>query len=147
MFIFGFLMNDNHKLKIKVKEQELTIAQLEQVITEKQTEINILSDDNKNKQQSITALEEKIKTSSLAAQETVERIIELSKIERDVQPNNQSSDSNEVGHPVVGGEHNQETTTENPAAVKPNQNTAGVVNEPSSKKFIDLRNNIYSHYK
>jgi hypothetical protein len=157
MIVFGYLMNDNYKMKLKVKEQDLIIVKLENKITNQQTELNLLAEDNNNKKEAIASLEERVRTSSLAAQEAVDRLIELANIERDVIPSegpNIVYRNNPVS-PVSGGQVNQEETSStidnskepNSAAGNENKKPVEVVNEPSSKKFVNLRNDIYSRYK
>ena len=168
MFVFGYLLNDNHKMQIKVKEQDLIIVKLEDKVTTQQTEMNLLAEDNKTKQDAILALEEKARISSLAAQEAVERLIELANIERGVLPaggpnaiisedptkdphhsrltDNARQSTQEDVKKTNASKENDSGPSES-AAGKEKQKTVEVVNEPSSKKFIELRNNIYSRYK
>lgn len=168
MFVFGYLLNDNHKMQLKVKEQDLIIVKLEDKVTTQQTEMNLLAEDNKTKQDAILALEEKARISSLAAQEAVDRLIELANIERGVLPAGGpnaiiSEDPTKDPHPSGLTDNARQSTQEDvkksnepkendsssleSAAGKEKQKTVEVVNEPSSKKFIELRNNIYSRYK
>ena len=82
MLVFGYLTKNNHDLKMEINKKDLVIVTLEGKVTDQETKINLLKADNETKQNAIASLEERARTSSLAAQEAVDRLIELAKIER-----------------------------------------------------------------
>ena len=153
MLVFGYLLNDNNNLKIEIKQKELVIVQLEGKITDQQTEINLLAEDNKTKQTAIASLEEKARVSALAAQEAVDRLIELANIERGISPAEGPNETDEFGGRKekelinIKPEANAEEKQSNSAAGNKNDKKNEVINDSSSKKFINLRNDIYSRYK
>ena len=149
MIVFGFLLNDNYKTKIKIKEQDLTIVKLENAVITKENEIKILDQDIKQKQTVILALEEKARANTVATQEAIDRLIELANIERGVVPSEGPIDIHEQ---ITAPSQPEEVTpppkpeSSNSAAEK-KENKVEIIDDSSSKKFIDLRNNIYSRYK
>ena len=160
MAVFGYLLNDNKNLQNEIqkketviKSKELVIVQLEGKIVDQETKISILSQDNESMQLAITSLEKKARDSSIAAQEAVERMLELAKIERGISaPAAGGSEEEENTKPVqVSKEEPAKASSSNEqektAAGKENSKKADVVNDSSSKKFIELRNNIYNRYK
>ena len=153
----GMLVGDKEDLKDKVKERELTIVKLEDKIVEQQSEIKILVEDNTAKQTAIASLEERVISTSRASQEALDRLVELAKIEMDLYPAARTND-----------DHDQHATTQPPSSsisTEPPKETkvvekqvpstektdskkkVNIVNEDTSKKFINLRNDIYSRYK
>ena len=163
MVIFGFILNDNKNLKLEIKNKELIIVQLEGKIVDQETKILVLEQDNETKTQAIASLEEKARASSLAAQEAVDRMIELAKIEKNIMPAAPGPDFLEETGDMIKRRINQlpkkkeesvktssssEKTESNSAAEKETVNSkVDVTNDSSSKKFINLRNDIYSRYK
>ncbi len=162
MVIFGFILNDNKNLKLEIKNKELIIVQLEGKIVDQETKILVLEQDNETKTQAIASLEEKARASSLAAQEAVDRMIELAKIEKNIMPAAPRPDFLEETGDMIKRRINQlpnkgesartssssEKTEPNSAAEKETVNSkVDVINDSSSKKFINLRNDIYSRYK
>ena len=163
MVIFGFILNDNKNLKLEIKNKELVIVQLEGKIADQETKMLILEQDNEAKTQAIASLEEKAKASSLAAQEAVDRMIELAKIEKNIAPAAPGPDFLEETGDMIKRRINQlpkkkeesvktssssEKNKPNSAAGKETVNSkVDVTNDSSSKKFINLRNDIYSRYK
>ena len=157
MIVFGFLLNDNHNAKIKIKDQDLIIVELKNAIVTKESEIKLLEQDNNKKQEAILALEERARITSLAAQEAVDRLIELSNIERSTIMPSQGPKIEELQR-SAGGEQNNKPKEEQDGVTESSSNSAAgndnnksnkveVINDSSSKKFIELRNNIYSRYK
>jgi len=152
MIVFGFLLNDNYKSKLKIKEQDLIIVKLENAVITKENEIKILDQDIKQKQTVILALEEKARVNTIATQEAIDRLIELANIERDVIP---SEGPINIQHQVTQqpNEPKDEEITSPPkpessnSAAEKKENKVEIIDDSSSKKFIDLRNNIYSRYK
>lgn len=159
MIIFGFILNDNKNLKLEIKNKELVIVQLEGKIVDQETKMLILEQDNEAKTQAIASLEEKARTSSLAAQEAVDRMIELAKIERmspaegpcrmDESGKNRGREENErkLDEILNEPEDSIDSSPSKTAAGRKNDNNHEVINDSSSKKFINLRNDIYSRYK
>ena len=149
MIVFGFLLNDNYQSKIKIKEQDLTIVKLENAVITKENEIKILDQDIKQKQTVILALEEKARVNTVATQEAIDRLIELANIERGVVPSEGPIDIN--GQITAPSQPEEVTPHPKPessnSAAEKKENKVEIIDDSSSKKFIDLRNNIYSRYK
>lgn len=150
----GSLIGDKHELENQVNEKELVIVKLEDKIVQQESEIRILSEDVNSKRVAIAALEEKIQKASDSSHETIENLIELSRIVPFTKELVQSVGPRNNEQPVEKKENDamQESIpnsgTPNPAAKKENKSKdAGVVDEAASKKFINLRNNIYNRYK
>jgi len=153
MIVFGFLLNDNYKSKIKIKEQDLTIVKLENAVITKENEIKVLDQDIKQKQTVILALEEKARVNTVATQEAIDRLIELAHIERGVVPSEGPCATNTQNQSIPPRTVIDEETTNPPkpessnSAAEKKENKVEIIDDSSSKKFIDLRNNIYSRYK
>lgn len=142
----GSLIVDKHKLEKNIDEQKLVIVELKDKIVGQETEIKILAEDNSQKQIAINALEEKIQVASTASQEAIDRLIELSRIKpTQIMPaggpheETPSSDSQESFEP--------KPVDSKPAAEKEKKKTARVIDATANKKFINLRNDIYSRYQ
>ncbi len=128
---YFYLYREKTKFELMVTKQEVQITELKGKIVDQETELNILKTDLETKEKAITALEEKNRKSALASQQTIEDLLELSNISS---PNNQ-------------GPINLRKEEPNSAAGKEEKKDPGVVDDATSQKLINLRNNIYNRYK
>ena len=142
----GSLIGDKHKLKEEIHNQELTIVKLEGKVVDQESEIKILEKENESKKLVIASLKEQNQAQELASQETIDRLLELSNIQPAEGPINCPPAKNET----VNSDAKQPDSEKSPdpAAGKTKHDTStGESNETYSKKFINLRNNIYSRYR
>ena len=108
-------------LNSKISDLNETIIIQEQIIKDKQTELNIKDQDIKAKEETISTLEEKIKKSSANTEELLQNIQVLIDI----------PDEEPV---VVSCDNNNETKKE-------------VIVDENAKKLSNVRNNIFSRYR
>ena len=143
MLFCGSLMYKNNKLEKEISEKELIIVKLEGKGIDQENEIKLLAADNESKKIAIASLETKVKATSMEAQEAIERLIELSGIKPDIENVSDlkpAAESNEKNLMEIKKPNNSVENTN----VKTEAKQTG--NE-TDKKFINLRNNIYSRYK
>ncbi len=154
----GLLMNDKSDLTKKIDELDLTIVKLEGKVVDQESEIRILTNDIDAKKLVIASLEERVQVASASSQEVIDRLIELSGISST--PIHPASGPIEVPPEPINNRENIENRSalgETPADVKDehkrteekvvNKRKLEVVDEDASKKFINLRNNIYSRFR
>ena len=118
-----------------VKDQEVQITELKGKIIDQETELGILRADKETKEQTILALEEKIKKSTLNSKQTIDNLIELYEI---ITPGSIDEIANTTP---------QQKVYSNSAAGKKEEKSTEVIDAKTSKKLIDLRNNIYRRYQ
>jgi len=124
-----FFYQKSKNLELKVQKQQIEITQLEGKVVDQETEISILKNDNKTKQNAISALETRVSECNDISKQTIDDLLELSKLDElnFVDPRSKKDKSS---NSAAGKKENPE-----------------VLNDESSKKFIDMRNNIYDRYK
>ena len=140
---FFWLYGQKKNLEITVEKQQNVIVQLEGKIVDQETELSIMQTDIDAKQQAISALEEKTKQSSLASQQTIDNLLELYSISvPDIDPS--TTNISVVDVPTL---IQKKEDTNSAAGKKEEKTTSEVVNDQTSKNFINLRNNIYRRYQ